>query len=61
MSYADNIQRIISSGNKRAMMVKYADNYMNFTGDKSTWDPEKKAASQEKYKKSITTIAKNLV
>ena len=60
MSYADNIQRIISSGNKRAMMVKYADNYMNFTGDKSTWDPEKKAASQEKYKKSITTIAKKL-
>jgi (p)ppGpp synthase/HD superfamily hydrolase len=60
MSYVDNIKRIISSGNKRAMMVKYADNYMNFTGDKSTWDPEKKAASQAKYKKSIQTIGKNL-
>jgi (p)ppGpp synthase/HD superfamily hydrolase len=60
MSYADNIQRIISSGNKRAMMVKYADNYINFTGDKSGWDPEKKAASQAKYKKSIQIIGKNL-
>jgi GTP diphosphokinase / guanosine-3',5'-bis(diphosphate) 3'-diphosphatase len=60
MSYADNIQRIISSGNRRAMMVKYADNYMNFTGDKSGWDPEKKAASQAKYKKSINTIAGKL-
>lgn len=60
MTYVDNIQRIISSGNKRAMMVKYADNYVNFTGDKSTWDPEKKAASQAKYKKSINTIGDKL-
>jgi (p)ppGpp synthase/HD superfamily hydrolase len=60
MSYADNIQRIIQSGNKRAMMVKYADNYVNFTGDKSAWDPEKKAASQAKYKKSIQTIGGKL-
>jgi (p)ppGpp synthase/HD superfamily hydrolase len=60
MSYVDNIKRIISSGNKRAMMVKYADNYMNFTGDKTGWDPEKKAASQDKYKKSIQTIGKTL-
>ena len=60
MSYADNIQRIIQSGNKRAMMVKYADNYINFTGDKSAWDPEKKAASQAKYKKSIQTIGGKL-
>ena len=60
MSYADNIQRIIQSGNKRAMMVKYADNYVNFTGDKSAWDPEKKAASQAKYKKSIETIGSKL-
>ena len=60
MSYADNIQRIIQSGNKRAMMVKYADNYVNFTGDKSAWDPEKKAASQAKYKKSIETIGGKL-
>jgi hypothetical protein len=60
MSYADNIVRIISSGDKRAMMVKYADNYVNFTGDKSGWDPEKKAASQAKYKKSITTIGSKL-
>jgi len=60
MSYVDNIQRIIQSGNKRAMMVKYADNYVNFTGDKSAWDPEKKAASQAKYKKSIETIGGKL-
>lgn len=60
ISYSDNIQRIISSGNKIAMMVKYADNYVNFTGDKSGWDPEKKAASQAKYKKSINTIGDKL-
>lgn len=60
LSYADNIQRIISSGNKIAMMVKYADNYVNFTGDKSGWDPEKRAASQAKYKKSIQTIGGKL-
>lgn len=60
ISYADNIQRIISSGNKIAMMVKYADNYVNFTGDKTAWDPEKRAASQTKYKKSIHTIGDKL-
>lgn len=60
LTYAGNIEKIIKSGNKTAMMVKYADNYINFTGDKSSWKPEKRAASQAKYKKSIQTIGKTL-
>lgn len=60
LSYSANIQKIISSGNRTAMMVKYADNYMNFTGDKSGWAVEKKIASQAKYKKSIETIGAKL-
>lgn len=57
LSYKDNIKNIIDSGNKLAVMVKYADNYANFTGDKSTWAPEKKASSQKKYKSSMDMIA----
>ena len=57
LSYKDNIKNIIDSGNKLAIMVKYADNYANFTGDKSSWEPEKKASSQKKYKSSMDMIA----
>ena len=49
LSYADNIRNIINSGNKLAMMVKYCDNYMNYTGDTSHWSPDRAAASQKKY------------
>jgi len=56
LSYADNIEKIIASGNPLAMMVKYADNYENFTGDKSDWDSEKAAASQKKYLKSLDRL-----
>ncbi|MFA7407701.1 MAG: hypothetical protein WCY93_07805 [Anaerolineaceae bacterium] len=56
LSYFDNIRKIINSGNTRAMMVKYADNWVNFTGDKSKWTPEKREKSQAKYKKSLQMI-----
>ena len=59
-TYAQNIENIINSGNKLAMMVKYADNYENFTGDKSTWDPAKAASSQKKYLKSLNTLGQAL-
>ena len=49
LSYADNIRNIINSGNPLAMMVKYCDNYMNYTGDKSHWTPDRAASSQKKY------------
>lgn len=56
LSYSDNIKNIINSGNKLAMMVKYSDNYMNFTGDKSHWDPDRAAQSQKKYLASLNAL-----
>jgi hypothetical protein len=60
MSYADNIRKIINSKNPLAMMVKYCDNYMNYTGDKSHWAPEKAAASQKKYLASLEMLGQAL-
>lgn len=59
-SYDENIDRIIKSGNKTAMMVKFADNFMNYTGDKSGWNPEKAAKSQAKYMKSMKKLGSKL-
>jgi hypothetical protein len=60
LSYEDNIKKIISSGNKTAMMVKFADNYKNYTGDKSDWPEEKKQSSQKKYRNSLEMLAQKL-
>ena len=60
LSYEDNIKSIIDSGNRLAMMVKYADNYQNFTGDKSTWSPDKAADSQKKYLASLNMLGDKL-
>ena len=56
LSYADNIRNIINSGNPLAMMVKYCDNYMNYTGDKSHWTADRAAASQKKYLASLNML-----
>jgi hypothetical protein len=56
LSYADNIKNIINSGNKLAMMVKYSDNYMNYTGDKSHWDSERAEHSNKKYLASLNML-----
>jgi hypothetical protein len=56
LSYADNIRAIINSGNPLAMMVKYSDNYMNYTGDKSHWAPDRAAHSQKKYLASLNML-----
>lgn len=60
LSYAKNIQRIIDSGNRVAMMVKWSDNYVNYTGDKSDWEPSKREHSQNKYKNSMKMIEDKL-
>lgn len=60
LSYEDNIKNIIASGNKIAMMVKYADNYQNYTGDKSSWEPNRAAASQKKYLASLNMLGNKL-
>ena len=60
LTYVQNIENIIKSGNKLAMMVKYADNYENYTGDKSSWDPKKAEASQKKYLNSLNMLGDKL-
>ena len=60
LSYEDNIKKIIASGNKTAMMVKFADNFKNYTGDKSSWPEEKKQSSQKKYRNSLEMLAQKL-
>jgi len=62
LDYMSNIHRIISSGNKLAMMVKFADNFENYTGTKNggRWTPEKIKHSTSKYRESITLLAKKL-
>lgn len=60
LSYEDNIKAIINSGNRLAMMVKYADNYQNFTGDKSSWAVDKAAQSQKKYLASLNMLGAKL-
>ena len=60
LSYEDNIKKILNSGSKIAMMVKYSDNYENFHGDKSSWPADKAAKSQAKYAKSMEVLGKKL-
>jgi hypothetical protein len=60
LSYSDNIKKIVGSGNKLAQMVKYADNYENFSGDKSDWDPARASASQKKYLASLNMLGDHL-
>jgi len=60
LGYSQNIERIIKSGNSLAMMVKYADNYENYTGDKSDWDPKRASASQKKYLMSLNMLGDKL-
>ena len=60
LTYSQNIEKIIASSNPLAMMVKYADNYENFTGDKSDWDPKRAASSQKKYLMSLNMLGDKL-
>lgn len=58
LSYSDNIEKIISSRNQIALMVKYSDNWINYHGDKSDWPEEKRKKSQKKYLESMERISK---
>ena len=60
LTYRQNIENIINSGNPLAMMVKYADNFENFSGDKSSWDPARAASSQKKYLASLNMLGAKL-
>ena len=60
LSYEQNIQNIINSGNPLAMMVKYADNYENYSGDKSSWTADRAEKSQKKYLASLNALGSKL-
>jgi len=60
LTYFQNIDRIIQSGNEIAQMVKYADNYENYTGDKSDWTSDRASSSNEKYLKSLNRLGDHL-
>lgn len=60
INYNQNIDRIINSGSMLAMMVKFADNWENFHGDKSDWDPKRASSSQKKYLASLTRLGQVL-
>lgn len=61
LSYEENIQMIIDSGNRRAMAVKLADNYVNFSGDKEHMKPERKKKLMDRYSKSMVVLTKALI
>ena len=60
LTYKQNIEKIIASGNLLAMMVKYADNYENFTSDKSGWDAKRADNSQKKYLARLNMLGDTL-
>lgn len=60
MSYRDNIDRIIKGGNRTAMMVKYADNTVNYNGDKSHMTPTRSAKLQSRYAMSLEMLGNSL-
>jgi len=60
LTYFQNIDRIIQSGNEIAQMVKYADNYENYTGDKSDWVSDRASSSNQKYLKSLNKLGDHL-
>jgi (p)ppGpp synthase/HD superfamily hydrolase len=58
LTYRQNIQRIIDSGNVDAMTVKLADNTVNFNGDKSQMNPQRAAKLMDRYAMSMEMLTK---
>ena len=56
MSYKENIERIINTGNVGAMKVKLADNRVNAGGDKSAMTAERRQRLTAKYEMSIAML-----
>lgn len=57
LSYFHNINRIIESGNIKAMKVKLADNYSNSTAD----DDPSKSHLRDKYSTSIQMLSAAII
>lgn len=57
MSYQDGILRIVNSGNRSAVKIKWADNYVNMNGDKSHMDQDRRDRLNTKYAASFLTLS----
>lgn len=57
LSYMGNIMRIIGSGNRSAMRVKWADNMENMQGDKSHMDTKRRERLNKKYSESFPILS----
>ena len=57
LSYEGNILRIVHSGNRSAVKVKWADNLANMTGDKSHMKPERRERLNTQYASSFATLS----
>jgi (p)ppGpp synthase/HD superfamily hydrolase len=61
LSYRENIQRIVDSGNLHAILVKLADNSANLAGDKSGMSLERAVRLNRQYKMSIKMLSLALI
>ncbi len=57
MAYQDGILRIVNSGNRSAIKIKWADNFVNMNGDKSHMSPERRDRLNTKYAASFLTLS----
>lgn len=60
LSYEQNIQRIIDSGHLGAAMTKYADNRVNYYGDKKHMSPARVKKLTEQYIMSMDMLEEYL-
>lgn len=57
MAYQEGILRIINSGNRSAIKIKWADNYVNMNGDKSHMSAERRERLNTKYAASFLMLS----
>lgn len=57
LSYQAGILRIVNSDNRSAMKIKWADNYINMSGDKSHMDKDRRDRLNTKYAASFLTLS----
>lgn len=57
ISYEANIINIVASGNRSAMKVKWADNLVNMTGDKSYMTDIRRDKLNQRYTKSFEILS----
>jgi len=60
LPYMGNIMRIISSGNRSAMRVKWSDNMANMRSDKSHMDHDRRERLNKKYAESFPLLSSAL-